>query len=180
MTLPDPARPVITTERFDLWIPGAEDIPGMLALLSHPETHRFLGPMGTPGSHMSRILRNVGSWVVYGYGLLVVKHRGDPAPIGNCGIFHTHRDLGADFDDRPEAGWIIAAEHAGQGVASEVMEAILRWFDTERGGEIMCMIDPDNAPSLRLADKFGFAPLRVAEMPDGDTVRLFRRPPPAK
>ena len=178
MTPPDVSRPFLTTQRFELWIPQARDMEGMLELVQHPETHRYLGPMGTTGSHMSRILRNVGSWLVYGYGLLVVKRKGDPAPIGNCGIFHTHRDLGDDFDDRPEAGWIISAGNTGQGVASEVMEAILAWFDAEHGGELMCMIDPDNAPSLRLAEKLGFIDLRTATMRDGDDVRLLRRPPP--
>jgi RimJ/RimL family protein N-acetyltransferase len=40
------------------------------------------------------------------------------------------------------------------------------------------MITPKNEPSLRLADKLGFAPLRDTMLPDGEAVRLLERLPP--
>ena len=178
MTLPEPGAPFITTERLEVSIPTRDDIPGLLAIVAQPETHRYLGPMGTTSTHLSRTLRHIGSWLVYGYGLCVVKRRGERDPIGNCAIFRGHRDLGPDFDDRPEAGWIIHADHVGQGVASEAMQALLHWFDTAHGREVVCLIDPENAASLRLADKLGFAHLRDAIMPGSDErVVLLRRPP---
>ena len=57
------------------------------------------------------------------------------------------------------------------------MTAALDWFDRAHGPRrVVCMVTLDNAPSLRLADKLGFAPLREAALPDGDIVRLFERP----
>ena len=176
MTLPDLDRPLVVTERLELWLPREDDIADMLAIVADPHTHRYLAPMGTTGSHLSRILRNTGSWVIYGYGLCAVKFIGDDRPIGNCAIFHSHRDLGADFDGWPEAGWIIGARHEGKGIASEAMQGLLEWFDAAHGREIVCLIEPGNAASLRLAEKLGFAPMREAILSDGDAALLLQRP----
>lgn len=55
---------------------------------------------------------------------------------------------------------------------------MIEWFEREHGRQrIVCMIAPENAPSLGLAAKLGFVPLRKAELPDGATVRLLERVP---
>lgn len=54
-------------------------------------------------------MRNAGSWYLCGYGALMLRLRGRQEVIGNCGGFHIFRALGDDFDDNPEAGWIVAA-----------------------------------------------------------------------
>lgn len=171
--------PFLVTERLELWQPRAGDLPRMIEIVCDPATHRYLGPQGTYADHMSRIMRNAGSWVLFGYGILTVRLRDSGQVIGNCGVFHTWRGLGDDFDDRAEAGWIIGAGHVGQGYAEEAMRAVLAWFDAEFGREVMALITPGNAPSFRLAEKLGFAELREAEMPDGEAVQLLRRAPPS-
>ncbi|GGE04888.1 hypothetical protein GCM10011515_25590 [Tsuneonella deserti] len=139
---------------------------------------RYLGATepSTPDL-FTRLLRNAGSWTLYGYGSFVVRERGQARIIANLGIFHSWRGLGADFDDRPEAGWILAESHFGKGVASEAMTAVLGWFDEVHGKrEIVAMIDPENAPSIALAGKLGFGPTRRAELPDtGEEMQLFAR-----
>jgi RimJ/RimL family protein N-acetyltransferase len=108
----------------------------------------------------------------------MVRRRGTPATIGNVGVFHSHRGLGEDFDDTPEAGWILAHDQVGQGIGREAMEAALAWFEREHGAQrIVCMIAPENTPSLKLAERLGFATMRDAELPDGSTVTLFDRVP---
>lgn len=172
-------QPFLVTERLELWRPQASDLPRMIEIVSDPETHRYLGPQGTYAEHLTRIMRNAGSWMLFGYGLLVVKRRDTGETIGNCGIFHSVRGLGDDFDDRAEGGWIIAANHVGQGFAGEAMRAIIDWFDKHFARELMCMISEGNAPSFRLAEKLGFVPMREAELPGGEPVQLLRRPPPS-
>jgi RimJ/RimL family protein N-acetyltransferase len=170
--------PFLTTERLELWQPRASDMRAMHEVVSHPSTGRFLGPRAQLHDHAARFMRNAGSWHLYGYGALMLRRRGQVQVIGNCGVFHTFRGLGDDFDDHPEAGWIVAAEHEGQGLASEAMQAVLAWFDREHGPRRMvCMISPGNAASLALAAKLGFTPFRDAELPDGDAVRLLERLP---
>lgn len=169
-------QPFLTTERLELWQPRASDLVQMHHVVTNPSTGRFLGPMATLHEHATRFTRGAGSWFLYGYGPLMLRLRGQEALIGNCGVFHTFRGLGDDFDDHPEAGWIVAAEHVGQGLASEAMQAVMGWFEREHGARRMvCMIEPENRASVRLAAKLGFTPLRETALPDGAAVRLFER-----
>jgi len=168
--------PRLTTERLDLRVPVAADLMAMNAIVAHPATGRHLGPRRDPADRFMRFSRNAGSWLLYGYGSFTVRLRGSEDVIGNCGIFHSWRGLGEDFDDSPEAGWILHHDHVGRGHASEAMAAALAWFERAHGSRrVVCMIAVDNAPSLRLAGKLGFAPMRETVLPDGETVGLFER-----
>jgi RimJ/RimL family protein N-acetyltransferase len=147
----------------------------MFAIVSDPRTGRFLGS-ASKTEHFVRFSRNAGSWLLYGYGSFIVRARGKAEVIGNCGIFHSWRGLGEDFDNFPEAGWILRHDCTGHGLAAEAMDVALAWFAEEHGPQrIVCMIATDNVGSLRLADRLGFAPLRNAQLPDGDEVRLLAR-----
>lgn len=175
------SQPFLTTERLELWQPTLGDEPEMFAIVQNPETHRFLGPMLNRADHFTRFQRGAGSWFLHGYGSFMVRLKGEPAVIGNCGVFHSYRGLGPDFDDRPEAGWILAQSAVGQGIGHEAMTAALDWFDRTHGPrEVVCMIEPGNAPSFALADKLGFKRTRDAQLPDGAAVALLARdhPPP--
>lgn len=170
--------PFLVTERLELWLPRAGDLHAMHDVVTHPDTRRFLGSLATLHDHSIRFMRGAGSWFLYGYGPLMLRLHGQDTVIGNCGVFHTFRGLGDDFDDNPEAGWIVAADHVGQGLASEAMQTVLEWFEREHGPRrIVCMISAGNDPSLKLADKLGFKPLRETVLPDGDTVQLLERIP---
>jgi RimJ/RimL family protein N-acetyltransferase len=170
--------PFLVTERLELWQPRASDLQAMYEVVTDPSTGRYLGPRATLHEHAIRFMRGAGSWFLYGYGPLMLRLRGQKPVIGNCGIFHTFRGLGDDFDDQPEAGWIIGAEHVGKGLGSEAMQAILGWFDREHGPKrTVCMIAPENTPSIRLAQTLGFTPMREAVLPDGEPVTLFERLP---
>ena len=169
-------KPLLVTERLELWQPTMRDEPQMFAIVSNPETARYLGAMATRADHFTRFQRGGGSWFLHGYGSFMVRLKGAPEVIGNCGVFHSYRGLGEDFDNMPEAGWIIAAEHVGKGIAGEAMRAALAWFDREHGlRTVVCMIEPRNAPSIKLAGKLGFTRMRDAHLPDGAAVRLFER-----
>lgn len=170
------AAPFLVTERLELWRPSIADEPQMFAVIQEPETHRFLGPMSSRADHFIRFQRGAGSWFLHGYGSFMVRLKGQPDVIGNCGIFHSYRGLGVDFDNKPEGGWILGSAHVGKGIAREAMEAALAWFDREHGPrEVVCMIEPGNAPSFVLAERLGFAPTRLATLPDGVAVQLFSR-----
>lgn len=168
--------PVIVTERLELWLPQAGDIDTMIDIVTHEETARYLGANADRADHFTRFQRNSGSWLLFGYGGFIVRERGKPAPIGNCGVFHSFRGLGEDFDDHAEAGWIISADHTGTGYASEAMEAALAWFDEQHGPQpVMCVIEVGNEPSFALAARLGFEDARAATWPDGAEVRLLLR-----
>ncbi|MEZ5695801.1 MAG: GNAT family N-acetyltransferase [Sphingomonadaceae bacterium] len=167
--------PLLVTERLELWQPLGDDVPQMMAIVAHPETARYLGPPPSKADSFARFQRNAGSWLLYGYGGFMVRLKGEAQVIGNCGIFHSWRGLGEDFDNLPEAGWIIAHDHVGQGLAQEAMSAAYRWFDETHGPcRSVCMIDPANAPSIRLAGKLGFTPLRETLLAE-EPIALFER-----
>ena len=170
--------PHLTTERLELRLPAAADFPAILEIVSHAETGRYLGlRSGTP-DHFMRFCRNAGSWLLYGYGIFIIRLRDSEDLIGNCGVFHSWRGLGEDFDDMPEAGWILRHDQVGLGLGEEAMTAALAWFDRAHGPRrAVCMTSVGNEPSIRLAAKLGFTPMRAAVLPDGDAVRLFERLP---
>lgn len=175
-----PLEPRLLTPRLELWMPQVEDLQPLYEIVSEESTARFLGGQAPLPDHFMRFTRNAGSWLLYGYGMFMVRRRGgDGSLLGNCGIFHSLRGLGEDFDNRPEAGWIIREDSIGKGYAGEAMRAILEWWDSTFAGELVCLIVLGNHPSLKLAEKLGFRPMREAELPDGSQAMLLRRPPQA-
>jgi RimJ/RimL family protein N-acetyltransferase len=170
--------PVIVTERLELWRPRLADLRPLFAVVSHPQTGAFLGPAVEWVDHYNRFHRNAGGWYLHGYGNFIARLRGEDKIAGTLGVFHSNRGLGEDFDMMPEAGWILAHDQVGKGLASEAMTATFEWFEREHGAQrIVCMISPGNQPSLRMAEKFGFTPMRDAVLPDGEPIRLFERLP---
>ncbi|MBB4857739.1 RimJ/RimL family protein N-acetyltransferase [Novosphingobium chloroacetimidivorans] len=172
------STPYLTTERFELWCPrGPQDVEPLCRLIADDETRRFLGPArAEPQSQWERLMRNAGSWSLYGYGVFYVRPHGSDELIGSMGVFHSWRGLDPRMDDQPEAGWIVRSDWAGRGVAGEVMQAALAWFDAEHGvRRIVAMIEHENAASHRVAAKLGFS--TYASIPDkeGRTIDLYER-----
>lgn len=173
--------PFLTTERFELWKPAAADLPDLVRLLEGEGMTRFLGPARpTYFSQFERLSRNAGSWALYGYGTFAVRRRGEGQIIANCGVFHSWRGFGKGLDDVPEAGWVVRQDCWGQGLASEVMRALLPWFDEAHGPRrIACMIEEGNTASERLAAALGFVRYDRHE-PEGDEpsgINLYERVP---
>ena len=169
---------LLVTERLDLRPPVRGDLPGLVELVAHEETRRFLGPLAPDTRNQAdRMLRNAGCWSLYGYGSFVVRRKDEDRIIGTCGIFHSWRGFGQGMDDVPEAGWIIHREAWGQGLAGEAMRAIIGWFDKAHGPQrIACMIEDGNAASERVAARLGFLHYGRHEPEDGSApLNLYER-----
>ena len=169
--------PLLTTARFELWQPALRDLPDLLELTRDAETRRFLGSfMPAEMDAFNRLLRNAGSWALHGYGTLMVRERGQDRIIANCGVFRSHRGFGRGLDNVPEAGWIVHRDHWGQGIAREVMEAALAWFDSVHGRQrIACMIEDGHAASVALAGKLGFVRYGQHQPDSGAALVLYER-----
>lgn len=169
---------VIETDRLEMYRPQADDLEGLFTLVAHPETRRFLGPT-EPGmaDSFARLLRNAGSWSLYGYGVFVIRLKGQQGIVGTCGIFRSWRGFGKQMDDVAEAGWIINVDHWGKGYAREAMEAALTWFDAAHGAErTVCMIEEGHTVSESLALSLGFAAYGRHDPEDGtNPLILYER-----
>ena len=77
-----------------------------------------------------------------------------------------------------EFGWRLVREARGRGYATEASRAVLDLAATTFGGEFLCIIDPANTPSRRVADKLGFTYWKRSTW-DGDVVDLLRVRPGA-
>ena len=161
--------PVLVTERLELWHPAAADLPALHDMVAPEAVRRFLGNRPTTrAEEAARLLRNAGSWALYGYGTFVMRVRGSDALIGICGVFRSWRGFGKGLDDVPEAGWILGEPAWGKGYAGEAMRAVLAWFDATHGRQrIACMIEEGHHASLRLADALGFETYAVHQGDDG-------------
>ncbi|MFM9853321.1 MAG: GNAT family N-acetyltransferase [Sphingomonadaceae bacterium] len=167
---------ILTTARLTLRVPQVDDFDAVYTLSESPEMRRFLSNEApSHADSFTWLLRNAGSWAFYGYGSFIVHDRTNGALIGTCGVFHSYRGLGEDFDNRAEAGWIIAQSHWNQGYAREAMDAVLAWFDQTHGPEeIVAMVQEGNSVSEIVAQRLGFIAMRKAEL-KGAVMTLFRR-----
>jgi RimJ/RimL family protein N-acetyltransferase len=73
---------------------------------------------------------------------------------------------------RATAGYWLATEARGEGIATAALDALADWGLTELGlAEVRLAIDVDNGRAERVARRAGFVPLESAD----PTTRCFRR-----
>lgn len=172
------AGPLLTTARFELWPPrGPGDLEGLCRLLADEATCRYLGTVDpTPKGQWERLMRNAGSWSLYGYGVFYVREPGSEDIVASCGVFHSWRGLEPRMDDQPEAGWIVRRDHWGIGLAGEVMGAVLAWFESTQGPRrIVAMIQRGNVGSERVAAGLGFETYAEITGEDGEAIDVYER-----
>lgn len=168
--------PTIETARLRLRGFRASDLDAQAAVLADEDVVRHLG--GQPFSREEtwrKMLGSPGLWTLLGYGYWVVERLEDGIYLGQIGFADFKRDMVPNIEDLPEMGWIFAPEAQGKGYASEAAAAALGWADSNlKALEIVAIIDPDNAPSIRVAEKAGFDRREDAQY-RGERILLFRR-----
>jgi RimJ/RimL family protein N-acetyltransferase len=158
----------------------SDDLARHAAMLSDPQVFRFVG--GHPQAREEawrRLLGAAGLWAILGYGYWSLERKADGAYLGQIGFGDFMRDLEPSIEGLPEMGWLLPSEAHGQGYASEAVAAGLRWADRELGGlAFTAIIHPDNAASIRVAEKAGFGePVETSYK--GDPTLIFYRQPRA-
>jgi RimJ/RimL family protein N-acetyltransferase len=124
------------------------------------------------------MLRFVGHWALLGYGLLLVEEKATGRIVGEVGLADFHRGLGNDFDPYPEMAWMLSSDVHGRGYATEAAGAVLGWMDAAFAPEkVVCIIDPENGASLRVAEKLGFHAFGRGDYRDKPVIKLRRFPP---
>jgi RimJ/RimL family protein N-acetyltransferase len=169
--------PVIETPRLILREQAPSDLDAMCALWSDPAVYRFIGGQPRPREDVwRRLLANAGTWSLLGYGSWAIETRHDGRYVGSAGLLEALRRLEPAFPPQTvEAGWATSPAVHGQGLAFEAMQAIADWADTNLPQRpLVCMIAPENAPSIRLAGRLGFREYARTTYAGDATVLLQR------
>ncbi len=170
--------PILTTERMILTPVAVTDFEDLRILWRDEAfTRAISGRSLTSEEVWFRLLRDIGHWTVLGHGAWSMRLKTDGAYVGGVGVVDYHRDLDPPFD-APEFAWGVGGAFQGKGFAREGADAVLAWVDgVFASPRTVCMISPDNAPSLKLAARVGFQPYGEGLYKDSPVRLLQRRRP---
>jgi len=132
-----------------------DDLDAFAAFLAHPTATQYMAftaDQKTRGG-AEQMLR----YVIDAYESdspifsLTVADAASDAYLGSCGLQPLTNDDGV------EVYYTIVPEHQGRGLATEAMRAVLAYAAHELGiTRFVAFVVPENAPSVRVAEKLGF------------------------
>jgi RimJ/RimL family protein N-acetyltransferase len=168
--------PTLETPRLILreYRPG--DFEDYARMWADPVMCRHVGgQVRTRGESWMRFLRHFGMWHVVGYGYWAIEEKASGHFLGESGFQDAKRETVPPLGDSPEAGWALAPHAQGRGFATEAVMAVVAWGDRHlRGRKQICIIEPSNRPSLKVAEKCGFKPAGSV-LKEGVEIGLFER-----
>jgi RimJ/RimL family protein N-acetyltransferase len=143
------------TERLQFRPLEMTDVDELVALHEDPLAVRFLGSHDR--AWMERLIRMVDEeWAERGHGRIAIVERESGRFLGRTGLKYWQQ-----FDET-EVSWLLHADARGKGYATEAGAAALRWgFERFEPPYLTAMIQPDNAASLRVAERLGMSPIRT-------------------
>jgi len=155
--------PLIETEHLVLRRWRDSDVAPNTAMLSDPDSGRFITADGKPVTDECFGWRNAaimaGHWALHGFGMFVVEEKGIGKFAGRVGPWLPRGYPGF------EVGWGIAPEFRGKGYAVEAAAASIDWtFATFDIDEIIHCIRPENVASQKVALRLGARKGRVADL----------------
>ena len=172
---PAPApRRALATERLVLRQPKPEDAPAYIAFFgSHRAAHA--GGTKTPTEAWNILASDFGHWRMRGFGRFVATRKGSNDAIGLFGPYFPH--------GRPEreVGWVLFdAADEGKGLAEEAARACVTHAYGALGWDnVVSYIAPENAASIRLAERLGARLDADAPQPKpGQQTLVYRHPRP--
>jgi RimJ/RimL family protein N-acetyltransferase len=142
----------LETERLVLRMYRLSDFEDHFRLCGDPDVMRYL----IGGKLMSRLeaWRHmaflVGHWELLGYGYFAAEAKATGRFVGRIGF--TNPEGWPGF----EIGWTIAPEFQGRGFATEGGRYLLQYaFNEMDRDHVISVINPDNKPSIRVAERLG-------------------------
>jgi RimJ/RimL family protein N-acetyltransferase len=143
---------VLETERLRLRPFRNQDLDAYAAICADPEVMRYIGT-GVILNRMDawRSMAGIlGHWQLLGYGMFAIELKASGELMGRAG-----------FLDPPgwpgfEVGWLLGRDYWGHGYASEAAVASRDYaFANLKREKIISLIRPDNARSIRVAERLG-------------------------
>lgn len=173
--------PILETQRLILRLPERTDFEAFAAMRADPQTVRYIATTPpTLEETWLRLLRYRGSWGIMGFGYWTAREKTSGRVVGLLGFGDFHRPVTPALHGLPEAGWTLERRCHGQGFATEGTAAMFNWLDTQTPHRVSrCLIDPENAASIRIAAKNGFTLLSETTFHNRPTLMFERFRPSA-
>jgi RimJ/RimL family protein N-acetyltransferase len=125
----------------------------------------------------TRLLKYVGHWALKGFGFWLVEEKVNGAFVGEVGFADHKRDISPSVHGIPEIGWALTPEKHGLGYATEAVKAAIAWSDEHFSSrQTVCIIHPDNTPSIRIAESTGYVRFSATHHKENPAL-IFRRAP---
>ena len=147
---------ILETDRLLLRHLVLDDFDELFALYSDPEIRTFF-PEGVLNYEDTK---DELEWFLNGHpkhpelGLWATIHKETGRFIGRCGLLPWEIDAKLEI----EIAYLIDKAYWGQGLGTEAANGILQYaFDQLKLSRLICLIDPDNLASQRVAEKIGMS-----------------------
>lgn len=160
----EPYTIILETKRLVLRHQVIEDLDDLWALYQNPNITKYI-----PDAPRSRAeAKEELEWHMHGHpkhpelGLWATIHKVSGKFIGRCGLLPWE----IDGVHEVEVGYTIAQEYWRQGLGSEAAEAILKYgFEKLNLSRLICMIEPENIGSQKVAEKIGMSLEKKVDLP---------------
>jgi [ribosomal protein S5]-alanine N-acetyltransferase len=186
----EPEGLVLETERLWLRRLTPDDLDDLARLYRDPEVRRYF-PEGVLTREETK---EELEWIIdvyygrYGYGLWATIEKATGRFIGRCGLLPWK--IGSETDGRPsidfadefpsedalvevEVAYLLDRACWGRGFATEAARAVADYaFDVLHLSRLICLFEPENAASRRVALKIGMGADGEVAM-DGELLPLF-------
>ena len=142
--------PALETERLRLRGWTESDFEPYARMMSDPDVARFIGGAMLRNDAWRSMATIVGHWALRGHGFWVVERKTDGAFLGRIGLWRPEGWPGL------EVGWALDRPYWGDGYATEAARAALdHGFRSYPVDKLISLIDPQNRPSQRVAERLG-------------------------
>ena len=143
--------PTVITRRLLLRCWQASDVAPYTAIAADPEMSRYTGSPRTETAVWDMEAALTGHWHLRGFGMWALEDRTTGEFVGRAGLYQEPGWPGI------EAAWTIRRDRWNQGLAAEAGQAVLAFAFTHVGAsQLVSLIHPENAASIRVARKLGF------------------------
>jgi RimJ/RimL family protein N-acetyltransferase len=142
--------PRIQTERLLLRMTEIADFDAYAALHADADAACYIGGTLPRAAAWRKFLQVPGAWALQGFAMFSVVEKDTGEWLGQTGPWQPEGWPGT------EVGWAFKRGAWGRGYATEAAIAAIDWaFDNLGWTEVIHSIDPDNQPSILLAERLG-------------------------
>lgn len=160
---------ILETPRLILRRQVPADLDALWALYCDPVIIKYI-----PDAPRTREeARDELEWHMHGHprrpelGLWATIHRATGKFIGRCGLL----PWSIEGQEEVEVAYTIARADWGQGLGTEAAQAIIQYgFEKLNLSRLICLIDPENVASQKVAEKIGMVLEKRVDGIDGDNL----------